>query len=113
VTQYGCGPRPNVGVSTAKIGPGQLQATLTAQTNGSTPLNNLLSVRIISIANAAVQLNGSSVSVGQTITFPADTTQATLLLTRQAAGQASTVAFVVSDLCGEWKSFVGGGPGAF
>jgi hypothetical protein len=31
---------------------------------------------------------------------------------RQAAGQATTVPFVVTDNCGPWKSFVGGGTAA-
>jgi hypothetical protein len=104
-------------MTTAKIGAGQLQATLIAQTNALRPTNSLSSVRITAIGNAAVTLNGSPVAAGQTITLPAGSTQATLLLDRrgppQNPGLASTVAFVVTDACGEWKSFVGGGPSAF
>jgi hypothetical protein len=32
---------------------------------------------------------------------------------RTTAGQAAQVPFVVVDGCGEWPSFVGGGPNAF
>jgi N-acetylneuraminic acid mutarotase len=117
VTQNGCGPRPNVTVTTAKLAAGQLQATLTAHTNASTPTNRLISIRFTAINNAAVRLNGSPVTAGPTITLPAGAQQATLLIDRHAPAQnpglASTVAFAVSDLCGEWKSFVGGGSGAF
>jgi hypothetical protein len=112
-----CSPRPNVGVATAKLGTGQMQATLAALTSSNTPTNSLSSVRIISIDNAVVRLNGGIVAVGQTVPLANGTQQATLLLDRRApAGNpilASTVQFAVTDRCGEWKSFIGGGPAAF
>jgi len=37
----------------------------------------------------------------------------TFIVTRQTAGQATHVAFTVRDSCGDWPSFVGGGPEAF
>jgi hypothetical protein len=108
-----CAPRPNVGIATAKAGTGQLQAVLTAQTNVATTSNSLSSVRIISASNATVQVNGSPVAVGDAVSLAAGTTQATLLVERTAPGGGSTVSFTVTDVCGEWRSFVGGGPGAF
>jgi hypothetical protein len=57
------------------------------------------------------------VSPGQTVTLPEGAQRATLLLDRRAPAQnpdlASGVSFVATDACGEWPSFVGGGPGAF
>jgi|tagenome__1003787_1003787.scaffolds.fasta_scaffold18436918_2 hypothetical protein len=47
------------------------------------------------------------------IVFPAGTAQLTLLVQRQNPAAGSTVAFVVADICGDWASFVGGGPGSF
>jgi hypothetical protein len=113
-----CSPqRPNAGVSTAKAAPGQMQATIVAQTSPETPTNSLRSIRITAITNAAVTLNGSSVSAGQTVTLPDGAQRATLLLDRHAPAQnpaqASGVSFAVTDTCGEWPSFVGGGPTAF
>lgn len=112
-----CAPRPDVRVVSTVAGPGLLSATLTAQTSAATPSNSLSSVRITAITNADVRLNGTPVSLGQTVSLPAGTLQATLLLDRHAPAQnpslASTVAFAVVDTCGEWKSFVGGGPRAF
>jgi hypothetical protein len=35
------------------------------------------------------------------------------MLNRLTAGQAATVELVVTDGCGDWLTFVGGGPGAF
>jgi hypothetical protein len=118
VTAPSCSPhRPNVGVTTAKLGPGQLQATLTAESLPGAPPNSLSSVRIGSINNAAVRLNGSPVTTGQTVTLPEGSRQATLLLDRHAPDQnpglASGVGFAVTDACGEWSTFVGGGPSGF
>jgi len=39
--------------------------------------------------------------------------QATLFVNRVIAGQASTATFVVTDGCGDWPTFVVGGPTAF
>jgi hypothetical protein len=112
-----CSPRPNVRVTTAVLAPGQLQATIVAQTSAGTPANGLSSIRLTRVENAVIQLNGSPIGADQTILLPAGTSQATLLLDRRAPtlnpSLASTVSFAVTDACGEWKSFVGGGPGAF
>jgi hypothetical protein len=108
-----CNPRPNVAVSTTRAGSGQLRATIAAQTSPATPTNTLQSITITRIDGAAVQINGSPIAAGATVTFPNGTSQVALLVERQAPGVASNVAFSVTDACGEWKSFVGGGPGAF
>ena len=94
-------------------GSGLLSATIAAQTFPSTPANRLIGVRLTRLDNALVTLNGSPVTGGQPVNLPGATSQATLLVQRQAAGRASTVSFVVIDTCGEWPTFVGGGPTAF
>jgi len=53
------------------------------------------------------------VTAGASITLLAGTSQVTLLVQRQNPGASSTVSFVATDSCGDWRSFVGGGPGAF
>ena len=108
-----CNPRPNLAVTTVPAGPGQLQARLTAQVLPATSLNSLQHITITAIDNATVLLNGSPVAAGASITLPGGTAQVTLLLQRQQLGAASLVSFVVTDVCGDWPSFVGGGPGAF
>jgi hypothetical protein len=105
--------RPKVGVTTAKLGPGQLQATLRAETSTGVPTNSLTSVRIGAITNATATLDGRPVVAGQVVTLPPGTEQVTLLVQLQTAGQGGGVGFVVTDACGEWRSFVGGGPSAF
>jgi hypothetical protein len=102
-----------VRVTAIPSGAGQLTATLFAQQTAALPSNVFGALTITRAENATVLVNGSPVTLGAAISLPAGTTQITLLVTRQTAGQASTVAFSVTDLCGEWRSFVGGGPSSF
>jgi hypothetical protein len=112
-----CSDRPRVGLTTARLSSGQLRATVSAQTSSTRLTNGLTSIRITRIRNASVQVNGSTVGEGSSVTFSAGTQQATLLVTRRAPAQnpslASTVDFVAADGCGDWPTLVGGGPGAF
>ena len=108
-----CNPRPNVAVTAAPVGPGQLQATISAQMLPATPSNGLQRIAIARIDNAAVLMNGSPVGAGANVALPAGTSQVTLVIRRQTTEAASMVSFVVTDACGDWPSFVGGGPGAF
>jgi hypothetical protein len=79
--------------------------------------NSLGSIRLTRVDNAAIKLNGSPLTVGSTVMLPANTAQIVLVISRRApaqeSNQANTVAFTVMDVCGEWRSFVGGGSGAF
>src|SRR5204863_476437 len=86
--QGSCQPRPNVRVTTAVVGSGQLQATLAAQVNAATTANSLSSVRFTSIANVAVTLDGSPVTAGPIVSLPGGTQQAPLLQIANAAGLA-------------------------
>jgi len=63
--------------------------------------------------NATTLLDGTPVAPGATITFPAGTSQAVLQVRRQDSAAATTVSFILTDICGDWPSFVGGGPSAF
>jgi N-acetylneuraminic acid mutarotase len=108
-----CSPRPNVAVTSAPAGPGQLQATISAQTLPATPSNGLQRITFSRVENAVVLLNGSPAGNGASISLPGGTSQVTLLVRRQTPGAASMASFVVTDACGEWPSFVGGGPSAF
>jgi hypothetical protein len=102
-----------VAVTTARAGAGRLQATLTAQSLPATPNNTLQRIVVTRMDNATASLNGGPVTIGASVPFQAGTTQATLLVQRQSPAAGATVAFTVTDACGDWKSFVGGGPSAF
>ena len=108
-----CNPRPNVTVQSAPAGPGQLQTTVTAQILPATPSNSLQRITFARVVNGIVLLNGSPVAEGASIALPGGTTQITLLTQRQNVGAGTIVVFVVTDICGNWPSFVGGGPTAF
>jgi hypothetical protein len=108
-----CSPRPQVSVATVRVGTGQLQAVIAAQTSPATPSNALQRIAVTRIDNATVTLNGGPIASGDTVTLPAGTPQATLLVQRQNPGAHATVAFTVTDICGSWPSFVGGGATAF
>ena len=61
-----------------------------------------------------VDANGQTgLGAGRVITFASPVTSATLTVRRVAPGQATTVPLTIVDGCGEWKTFVGGGAGAF
>jgi hypothetical protein len=64
--------------------------------------------------NAAVTFPGPISDDGTNKTYvpPPTSTTASFQVVRQAGGQPTTVPFVVTDNCGPWKSFVGGGPNA-
>jgi hypothetical protein len=47
------------------------------------------------------------------IPLPGQPASTTLTVRRVTAGQAATVELTVTDGCGSWPTFVGGGPGSF
>jgi hypothetical protein len=74
----------------------------------------LQTVQFTRLSNASVDLTGQpTVTAPTTIALPAGTAQVTLLVRRVSPGQASTVEGVVTDVCGAWPTFFGGGPSAF
>jgi hypothetical protein len=52
-------------------------------------------------------------SQGQAVPLAADTQEVVLVIESVTPRQAATVQLVVTDACGEWPTFVGGGPSAF
>jgi outer membrane protein assembly factor BamB len=107
-------PRPAVGVAAAPGAAGQLQVTVTAHPSPSAPSNQLRRLEFGAAAGALVDAGGQTGLPGNfTITLPAGT-QATTFTVRQAVvGQPASVPLTVVDDCGEWPTFIGGGPQAF
>jgi hypothetical protein len=108
-----CAPRPPIGIAVTPSGDGRLHVVVTATTNAGTPTNQLVSIRFDPGTNAAVYAELFAQSVPFTVSYPAGTTQATFAVGRLTAGQASTASLVITDGCGAWPTFVGGGPSAF
>lgn len=107
-----CTPRPRVQLVSQASG-GKLQTTIVpgALTGGAR--NPLVRFKADKLDNASVVVNGRSVAEGQAIGFVENTLSATMLVSRVTGGRPSTVRFTVTDQCGDWPSFVGGGPTAF
>jgi hypothetical protein len=109
-----CAPRPNVGVQVTP-GAGGLLVTITATTNGNTPTNQLTLLSFGAATGAFIDVPGQT--PGRTGNFDVPITppaQQTSFTVRQAtAGQPATVPLTVTDTCGPWPTFVGGGPSVF
>jgi uncharacterized repeat protein (TIGR01451 family) len=111
-------PRPNVGVAVAPApGAGALQTTLTARDANCSPNNQLQSLQFTRLANATVEVATAPVTTVSTAptTVSLPTLPASIVLTvrRVTAGQPTTVELIVTDGCGTWPTFVGGGASAF
>jgi N-acetylneuraminic acid mutarotase len=106
-----CSPRPPVQVDIQRSN-GALVATLS--TTGAN--NGLRAVRFDTFSTAIVDVGSQ---VNQTspfaVSIPAGQEPTTLQFTvrRQPGAQSATVRLAAIDGCGEWSTFVGGGPRAF
>jgi hypothetical protein len=110
-------PIPNVGVQVTPGG-GTLQTTITARDAGCAQGNNqLFSLQFTRLANATVDVATSPVTTVSaaptTATLSGHPPSIQLTVRRPASGQAATVELTVTDGCGTWPTFVGGGPTAF
>jgi thermitase len=112
-----CSPRPPVTITTAPATDGRL-VTITVSNSG----NTIQSVDFLNLNAATTNAqtvtfaagSTSTMSVAGTLTVMPKTaaSQQSFVLRRVAAGQPTTLQFVVHDACGTWSSFVGGGVSA-
>jgi hypothetical protein len=90
---------------------GALQVTVAASISAHAWL---MSLHFGAGTNSLIDVGTQTGLTGITsVTLPAGTQQTTFTVRRATAGQATTVPLRVVDSCGEWPTFVGGGPGAF
>ena len=112
-------PRPQVGVAVAPSGAGRLLVTVTARDAACSPNNQLQSIQFTRLDNAIVEWPGAPAAVVSSpppptpLPVPGGQSSYQFMVTRPVAGSSSTVSLVVTDGCGTWQTFVGGGPGAF
>jgi len=111
-----CNPRPKVTVSTVPSN-GRLQVTVRSATSSQVPNNRLRQLRFGAATNALIDAGGQTGRTGNfTVTLPVGTTQTTFTIRRGTTAVpplTTTVPFVAADDCGDWSTFVGGGPAAF
>jgi hypothetical protein len=76
-----------------------------------------VALRFTRLANATVDVPTAPAttvaSAPQTVALPSRPAAVTLTIRRVTEGQPTTVELVVTDGCGEWPTFIGGGPSAF
>ncbi len=109
-------PRPDVSVQVAPSG-GTLQTTITARDAGCAGGNNQLQqLQFTRLTNALVDVATTPpahVAAPITVNLPGHPAAIGLTVHRLTAGQPATVELTVTDGCGAWPTFVGGGPQAF
>jgi hypothetical protein len=109
-----CNPRPNVGVTVVPATAGRLAVTVTAVSTAGTPGNTLASINFAATNNGLIDIPGgvTGSSGGFSLPLPPGTTETTFHI-RQASPGGVTVPFTVTDVCGGWQTFAGGGTAAF
>jgi hypothetical protein len=94
-----CTPRPPVGVRAVKTDDGRLRVTLTANNANNYIARVLVTRNDNGVMNPLAPILGGS--------------QTELFVSRVTPGGPTTIALTVTDRCGDWKTFVGGGPSGF
>ncbi len=110
-------PLPNVGVQVSPNG-GTLQTNITARDANCAQGNNQLQSLVFSrLTNATVDVATTPLtavtSVPATVHLPNRPSSIPLIVHQVTSGQAATVELVVRDGCGDWPTFIGGGPAVF
>jgi uncharacterized repeat protein (TIGR01451 family) len=109
-------PQPNALVQAAPVSnsPGRLRVTITPRDAGCAQGNNrIVSLHFTRTDNGTVDA-GSVVGGTGDFTVPGvPSGPMTFFVNRGTTGQATTIYLTVVDGCGEWPTFVGGGPTAF
>jgi hypothetical protein len=108
-----CSPRPADRVSVVRTSSSQLTVTVVAGVGSGAPNNKLRALRFGTPNNARIMVGSQVIAGGTRLALAANTTQTTFTVNRISASAGATVPLVVEDDCGDWSTFVGGGPTAF
>jgi fibronectin-binding autotransporter adhesin len=106
-----CTVRPNVRLPVQPTADGRLQVTVFA---GADPATTGLvqQLQFTRLANAVIE-DANHNALPNTVLVNPPQTSFQFFVRRAAAGQASTADLTVTDTCGTWPTFVGGGASAF
>lgn len=104
-----CSPRPKATVQTQRLGPGQIRTTLRA---GTGALGGTLQIGVAGhpVQNASVDVQGGPAGIIASQNVALSGSEVVVTVTRRGPG-AVTVPLAITDGCGEWRTFVGFGPG--
>jgi hypothetical protein len=108
-----CTPRPRVAVTVGRAADGRIPVTLTAGAGSISQVQLGTTSRPLSNAEVDVVGVATGITSGRVIDLPSNTSQLTLFVKQQSPDLAATVPMIVTDGCGPWQTFVGGGPTAF
>jgi hypothetical protein len=105
--------RPAILVTTEPHVSGQLKVTVEATNSGGVPDNSLHAIRVITLTNASVEMGGDTIRQADvSVDLDEGTEEVHFFAQREDNTLPYTVTLGVTDDCGEWQTFVGGGPGA-
>jgi uncharacterized protein YkwD len=113
-TPSNCATRPAFSVRATPGSAGTLQVTVTASRPAGAPSNVLRSIRFGAFVNGTVDMAGyGSPAANATVGIAPGTQTVTFVARRAIAGAATTIPLTLTDDCGDWRTFVGGGRAAF
>lgn len=104
-----CSPRPPLRIQTSRMEPGRLRVTAQATNTGA----YFVFLYIDRTDNAAVQIGDLGPIANPFFIRIGGYTHMDFFVHRVTPGKATTVQFTITDICGDWHSFAGGGPNAF
>jgi hypothetical protein len=106
--------RPNVVLALIPDRQGGLHVAVRAGTSDLLPANWLHGLSFGAATNARIDAGGNQSMPGNfAVDLPTGARQTAFTVRRAVAGASTTIPLLVTDRCGEWRTFVGGGPGAF
>jgi hypothetical protein len=107
-----CGLRPAMQVQIDQSVNGRVQVTVQVTNSAMLPDNVIQTFRVIGLSNATIAMGDRKIGeAGPVLSYyDDDVRQLSFTVVREQKRQAFSASFAVSDLCGEWSSFAGGGP---
>jgi uncharacterized protein YkwD len=113
-TPSSCATRPAFSVRTTPAGSGTLQVTVTAGRTAGAPTNVLRKIQFGALMNSTIDMPGyGTPTANTTVGIIPGTQQVTFTARRLTSASGTTVPLVLTDDCGDWRTFVGGGRTAF
>jgi uncharacterized protein YkwD len=108
-----CSTRPTFSVRSRQSAPGVLEVTVVAGTSAGAPSNTLRAVKFGAVLNGTVDVTGyGHVNPGTTVGIIPGTQQVVFVVHRPARA-GTTIPLVLTDACGDWRTFVGAGANAW
>jgi hypothetical protein len=106
-----CSPRPAVTQAVAPGG-GRLNVTVRPGNPGDFNVNRLLHLDFRSATNALITIGGQTRRAPFVVDLAPGVESISFTVQRETANVTTHLSFIVTDECGTWPTFVGGGPRA-